>query len=515
MNNSSDNHINLAVDSVSVGFVGRLTGRFLVVLQSLLIARVLGPSIFGLYAIGLGVFRLLEMLVSLGFDVGVIRFGSQYLFLGDKQKYNNMIINSLVISFLFSSAIGLIVYIYSGWISINLYQDPDIKIVFQMIAILIPLSAMLSVIVAIGRINNQVRYSIIMQDLIQPLLAFSFLILFWLIGLRLELVIFADQLSYFLATLVILFFVLKTTDTFSSKNKFAFHPEKAYYSFSFLSVGSVFLSTVVFYIDRLLAGVYLSPADVGIYQASIQLAALFAVVSGAFNRNILPVFSTLYAEKKMQEFQDIYRIGTKWNFYLWCPFILFLFFNSTNILQTIYGDAYSYGNIVLIILLIGQTVNLLTGSVGIVLLVGGFQRFILKFSFVALLINVFFCIALIPEIGIVGAALSSCISTVFLYSSLIVFTLKKMKLFPYDIQYIKGIIAVGITVGTILITKWLLDDFTLIYIVVEIFLIILVFFMSLIFLGLSQDDKLFLRLTINRLGILNALKLETDEQNKT
>lgn len=501
---SDNDHIQLAINSTSIGFVGRIIGRSFVVVQGFLIARALGPALFGLYAIGLSMFRLIEMIAPLGFDVGVIRFGTKYLISGSIQKYKSMILNSLIISFFFSALLGLILYIYADWVSINIYENRKTDIIFKFFAILIPLSAMLSIIGAIGRINNQVRYSILIQDLLQPLLALSFLIIFFAVGLRLELVMIADQLSYFFTILVIIFFVLKTTDTFSfTDNNFSF--DKAYYSFSLLSAGSIFLSTAVFWVDRFFAGVYLSPEDMGIYQAGLQVAALFAVVSGAFNRNILPVFSTLYAEEKMQELQDIFRIATKWNFYFWLPFILFFSFNTTSILQLLYGNAYIEGSIPLLILLAGQAVNLITGSVGIVLMVGGFQRFIVSLSFFALIINIITCIVLIPLFGLIGASLSNAISTIILYVSLIILAQKKMKLFPYDIQYIKGFIAIFVTAGAAMIIKRFIIDFTVISASVGFFLSFIVFFISLICLGLSNEDKLFLSTALRKLGILRTI----------
>src|SRR5688572_20158196 len=166
------------VGNTGLGVAGRFVGRFLIAIESILIARMLGPNAFGLYAIGLTMFRLLEIITPLGFDIGVVRFGSQNLASGNYQSVKRIISGSIIVSFVFSMMIGFLIFVFSPWIANIIYHKNELVIVFRLFCVLIPLSGLLAVIAAASRIDSKLKYSVIAQDLSQPLLAILFLIIF-------------------------------------------------------------------------------------------------------------------------------------------------------------------------------------------------------------------------------------------------------------------------------------------------------------------------------------------------
>src|SRR5262245_54192949 len=61
-----------------VSVFSKLAGRCLVLAGQVLLARLLGAEIFGLYVLGWTLLRVLGVLVPLGLDNGIIHFGSAY-----------------------------------------------------------------------------------------------------------------------------------------------------------------------------------------------------------------------------------------------------------------------------------------------------------------------------------------------------------------------------------------------------------------------------------------------------
>jgi O-antigen/teichoic acid export membrane protein len=116
-------------------------------------------------------------------------------------------------------------------------------------------------------------------------------------------------------------------------------PEKEYYRFSVTSSVSIFLSTLVLWVDRLFAGVFLSSSDVGIYQSALQISVVFAILMNSFSRILMPTFSALHAKREFNELEEVFRIGTKWGLFIGLPVILFIFMNSDGLLSVIYGSA--------------------------------------------------------------------------------------------------------------------------------------------------------------------------------
>lgn len=55
---------------------GRLLGRGISFAVQIVLGRLLGPALFGLYAIGWNVFLLLGLTASLGLEHGVVRYAA-------------------------------------------------------------------------------------------------------------------------------------------------------------------------------------------------------------------------------------------------------------------------------------------------------------------------------------------------------------------------------------------------------------------------------------------------------
>ncbi len=223
-------------------------------------------------------------------------------------------------------------------------------------------------------------YSISMLDVGEPLLALGILGIFLIIGLNLNRMVLTDLISYGLMIVLAVVIIASLFPFIFDKHIKATPPGKDYFAFSFVAALSVLLGSIVFWVDRLFVGSLLSPYEVGYYQSAAQISVVFAVVISGFNRILTPVFSSLYHEKKISQLEETYRIGTKWTVYISMPILLLLLLNSKDVLVMVYGGLYSPGANALIILIIGQLVNLATGSIGTLMLIGGYQRILILLS---------------------------------------------------------------------------------------------------------------------------------------
>lgn len=420
-----------------VGLGGRVAGRIISVLVGIVAARILGPAAFGVYAVGLTIFRLIELISPLGFDVGVIRYGMGLLG-RDAGALKGIISRSLIYSLLFSTGLGACLFVVSPWLARTVFFKPEMQIVLRLFALVIPLSAMVGILAAVSRLTRNMVYSVAIQDLGQPLLSLLVLAAFILTaGLTLNRLVLADLLSYGLMSILGLIFLAALFPFVFSHSIAARPPEAGYYSFSFVSALVALLGAFVFWVDRLFAGSMLSAAEVGYYQSASQLSVVFAVVISGFNRILMPLFSSMYHDRKMGELQELYRVGTKWTIYVSLPVLLVLLLMPGDILALVYGGEYSAGAAAFVVLLVGQTVNLMTGSIGPLLLAGGQQRALVLLSTLVLGANALTCWLLIPLWGIVGAAAANSICVVLLNISGLAIARKKMKIWPYDRRYLR------------------------------------------------------------------------------
>jgi len=108
---------------------------------------------------------------------------------------------------------------------------------------------------------------------------------------------------------------------------------------------------------------------------------------------------------------------------------------------------------------------------------------------------------LIPHFGIIGTAMSNTISVILMYSIALIAVRVKMKLWPYDIHYLKGVVSIGFAGFCTLIVKLLLANSSLIGLIIQFSIMVSAFIFSLYLLGLTREDQAFLVIILRRLGI--------------
>jgi O-antigen/teichoic acid export membrane protein len=503
--------------NTGIGLAGRFAGRFLSVLESLIAARVLGPAGFGLYALGLTIFRLIELIAPLGFDTGLIKYGASHLTQENDRAVKGMIVWSLMVSLFFSSLLAGVIFWLSPWIALTIFGQQELTVVFRLFALILPLSAVLAILSAASRLKQQIAFSVVVHDFGQPLLAVVILLLFWISELNIERIISADLLSYFFSVLCAVYFLKLLFPFIFTKPINPAISDKGYFSFSLASAASIFLSTLVLWVDRLFVAIYLSAEDMGMYQAALQISVIFAILMSSFSRVLLPTFSSLYAENHHAEMQEVFRIGTKWSFYFGLPIIVFILLNPEDILKIMYGNTYVFAGGALSILLIGQLINLATGAVGPLLLVGGYHKIVLLLSGASLIFNVLLCLTLIPKLGITGAALSNTISIILMYLIALLVVRTKMALWPYDIRYLKGILSMGIASVCAFFIKIPFENLPMLQLPIQFVTMVFVFIFSLYTLGLYREDRIFILMMLGRLGIKKKVFQEDTDgiSNKT
>lgn len=475
---------------VGIGLFGRFLGRIIAVVSGAIAARVLGPTSFGLYAIGLTFVRLGEVILPLGLDIGVIRYGVKLS--EDKRRLRGLVLYSIWVAFMFGVLVGLIIFLNSTYLSHKIFNQPQLDVVLKYVSILIPFVAVLVVASSATRISHDVKYSLATQDVGQPLVALILLVYFSWQGWNLNGVLLADLISIVLSAVCALFFLGRLFPSLFTVQPDIVAPDRNYYSFSIVSSFSVIFSTLVFWVDRLILGMYLPPHEVGIYQAAAQLSVVFAVILGGMNRIITPLFSGLYSAGSYRELNEVYSIGTKWALYLGVPIFIVIFLHPQSVITGIYGGQYESGVAVLYILLVGQFVNLITGSIAPLLNVAGYQTGLMLFSGVSLGVSVLLNLALVPLYGIAGAAISTSVSLVIYYAVSLFYARAKLRIWPFDKRYIKVGVAALISLSLGYLSARAIDNISVAYIGAELVITYCLFYMVFWVAGFDQEDQIFL-----------------------
>lgn len=177
----------------------------------------------------------------------------------------------------------------------------------------------------------------------------------------------------------------------------------------FLSIAVV--STAETQVSLYLMGYLGSAGQAGLFQAANQLVNLIVFGLVAVNMPLQPKLAAAWARGGKNEAQQLIsetaRLGTA--IALACGLLVLLF--PTEILR-LYGGMYVEASRALQILALGQIFNAVAGSCGILLLMTGHQRVMVKGTLLSLVLNGALGYFLIPHFGVIGGALGTTLGLV-------------------------------------------------------------------------------------------------------
>lgn len=164
-------------------------------------------------------------------------------------------------------------------------------------------------------------------------------------------------------------------------------------------------------IDIIMLKNYYEFKIVAYYSVAMRLSFLISLILMSINAIISPQISKLFFSKNQNELVKLINKSIKINFIFTFP-VLLLLLCFPNYVLSFFGDNYNSSSNVLKIILIGQIINVFSGSVGVYLNMTGRQIIFQRILLVALVINIVLNLVLIPVLGMVGAALSTSISII-------------------------------------------------------------------------------------------------------
>ncbi|MEX0853351.1 MAG: lipopolysaccharide biosynthesis protein [Bauldia sp.] len=161
--------------------------------------------------------------------------------------------------------------------------------------------------------------------------------------------------------------------------------------------------------DILLLGLLGDPAAVGVYFAAVRVMTLPAYVHYAFMLISGREFSLARAGGDRAELTRRVRDATWWTFWLTIPAVLATLAIGYPLLA-FFGPEFVVGSSVLVVLGLGMTARASVGQAADLLVVLGHQRANLKAASMSLALNVVVTLALVPMVGLLGAAIGMALS---------------------------------------------------------------------------------------------------------
>ena len=169
------------------------------------------------------------------------------------------------------------------------------------------------------------------------------------------------------------------------------------------SIASV-AQIVIQRMDIVLVGIIKGPVEAAIYTAATRFLVAGQLGNAAISMAAQPQLTQLFATRNRSGASTVYQVTTAWLILLTWPLYLLAIVFGPSVLA-IFGRSYHAGNTVMIILALAMLVATACGQVDMVLITAGRSSWSLFNGLAAMAVNIGVDLALIPRMGITGAAI--------------------------------------------------------------------------------------------------------------
>jgi O-antigen/teichoic acid export membrane protein len=479
----SDPLISLS-EGAGLFLIGRIFSRGIGLATNIVLTRFLGTNLYGIYAYFNVISSFFMVFTRIGGNNSMMRFIPEY---EDQPRKQQAVLtlaygSSLVASIL----VALLIYVSAPLISAYTLDNQLFTNVLQIGAVVIPFNTLSMITFAVFKSIERMDYNIVASSIAKPILRFAFVGGAVALGYSLIGAVAGIVISGLLTLAVALVILLRNTELGRVVSPTA-GEAKEYYNFSLPLTFNQLGYFIYNKIDILMIGFFLSGSFVGIYQVAVAIASFLSLSLTAFNQLFPPIASRLYHSGEDSELEKVYGTVTRITFTtalfpaiaatVYAPEVLLVF-----------GEGFTDGSTILILLLVAQLANCFVGPSGHLLMMTDHQYVSLFNQVSSGVLNAILNYVFITSFGIVGAALATA-SVLILVNFLRVGQVWYFEgLFPYNLAYLKPVVAGIASSSVMFVLSTVLHQYVLL--IVGGLAGALIFFFILYLLGIREEIAL-------------------------
>ncbi|MCK5872803.1 MAG: oligosaccharide flippase family protein [Methylococcales bacterium] len=397
----------------SLVFACRLAGALLTFLTQLLLARWMGAEQLGIYVLAFSWILLLSTGASLGYPMAALRVIGLGLSQGDDGSIRGFIRQSqwvvMAAGILVAGIAGLFILFSDGQVI------PETEtLICLLVLVCVPMMAFIRLQGRIAHAYAWFTLATLPSMVLRPLV---FLLLIAGVWHYQHSILAREAIQYhglailmiMMGQMLVLYRKLQVTLNSSAPAR--------YQTSLWLRTAAPLLVVTLFSqyfaeINLIIAGFFLLPEEIAIYSICFRVTLLIGFGILAVNAAMTPHISRLHANGDHEAIQRLVMKVTQLTFAGGLSAVLVLSVCGEWILGW-FGEAFTEGVDILIILALAQLLIATLGPVTLLLSVTGHQNHSFRVSIWALLATIMFNMMLIPALGLKGAAFSVLIVTTF------------------------------------------------------------------------------------------------------
>lgn len=505
-NSSHNNNLKKLANGAGLFFIGTLVIFLSKFIYRIIVSRYLGPTSYGLLALGDAALNIALLFTTLGLSSGVTKFVSHYISEGKLERIKGTILSTFKMVIPLSLIVTILIIIFSKYIAIGIFNNKDFVGVLIIFTLAVPFFTLSNILTNIFLSFHKIRYRNHINVLARAILSIILVTLIIIFKGNIYLIAIATLISHIVpAFLGVYLLEWKTFSVIRTKIK-ANYNYKELFRFSLPLFFSGIFTSSLGWIDTFFLGALKTASDVGIYNIALSLVSTLTIFLSAFSNIFFPISSELYAKGLLKEITQIYSSITRWMFILSFPILIIIFFFPEKILSLLFGSVYSQGGLSLQILIVAYFFKIFVGPASETLMTYHKTKYLFYLNTGIAILNVALNYLLIPDFGILGAAIATSTSIILRDGIAFLIVRKKLALYFRKKEYFKCIFC-GLM--PLLLIRLIIDkgsNWAIFLLGIIIYVLLYLFFLVL-FSSFVQDDLIIIEIIEKKTGFnLNLIK---------
>ncbi len=413
-------------------FSGKVLAMLTTLVVSALLSRLLAPDELGAYFLIFSMVSTAVFIAHAGLSWTALRLVAQSMGLREPGRAKQVILLTTRLAAIGTLLVaGFLAFGGVKAIAEHVFHSELIARASGMIAILVVLVSIQNFSIEIFRGFHDIRLAILFGNLGSNFFAMLFFWCLWQVNGRgsipavLEIHVF---FSLILVILVVLLLAIRISKLPAVENSINV---KEITSVSLGLWGTHLMLLVWSQADLWVVGSFQSSEGVALYGAAVRLMSIVNLPLIVTNTVLPPIISELHSQNKMMELEQVLRNSAT---VAALPSLLILVslivFNSP-ILGLLFGEFYRSAGLVLIVLSLGQLVNVWAGSCGLLLMYTGYQNTMMKITMVSAFMTVSGSLIAVQFFGLLGVSFSALIGMCLQNFLALFFGRRKLKIWTH------------------------------------------------------------------------------------
>jgi len=347
----ADELTKIAEESTRAGFFlisGTASATIIMAIASIIIARLLGPELYGQYTLTLITPQLLLLFTDLGINQGIIKFTASFRAKKENRRVKKVIIYGLILRATAGTIIFAINYFFADFFAAILLQRPELTFYVRIAAISVLFQAIFTTITSAFVGLDKSEYNALASNIQASAKAIISLSLV-LLGFSIAGAVIGYVMSYAVAailSLVILIFSTRENKNIQDGGNKIGSDLKAILNYGIPLYISILLTGFIPIYQNVVLAFFTTDVEIGNYKAAINFISLMHVLTVPITTTLLPAFSKLNSstEEKVRTF---YKLANKYTAMIIIPLTFLIIMLSREIVEVIYGSAYQLAPIFL------------------------------------------------------------------------------------------------------------------------------------------------------------------------